>query len=52
MQEHKNVKPLPQKEVERFQRFLEENGYEARIKVLEETIAEILTKLNGDKVES
>ena len=52
MKKHKNVKPLPQKGVERFQNFLEENGYEARIKVLEESVAEIITKLNVDKVES
>lgn len=50
--EHRVRKPLPKKEVERFEKYLKESGYEARIKTLEDTVSEFLARLNEDKVES
>lgn len=50
IEQHRRERPLPRKEIERFEKALESSGYKERFETLEKQVAELLSILKEKEV--
>ena len=48
--QHRHERPLPRKEIERFEKSLEASGYKERFETLEKQVSELLSILKEKEV--